>query len=423
MMHKTSKNQVWGVSVTTALLLMWGGCIFSPTEATEPIPTTINVSSTLLYLGIGESVSIEAVVLDENRLPIEDAPLNWSSSEPEIVSVNNQGVLTVHSFGRADITVKSGASEATVVVIVSKDRAALVAIYNALGGPAWENSANWASSFPISAWHGVTVSPDDRVTELNLWGNGLSGVLPAALGDLDELRILDLGGNSITGNIPGAVGQLRNLEEFRIAHANLSGEIPASLGNFPKLRILALGMNDLSGSIPSSLGNLVNLEGLWLYENALSGEIPGSVGRLENLVDLSLSSNRITGSIPSELGNMSSLRFISLQNNGLSGQIPPELGNLAVLEELRLSNNQLSGSIPPELGGLGNLDLLYLNHNIRLTGALPFELTQLTMLRSLDLIGTGLCAPTHPDFRAWLEMVRGLRFSNTLGGVVFCSGN
>lgn len=120
---------------------------------------------------------------------------------------------------------------------------------------------------------------------------------------------------------------------------------------------------------------------------------------------------------------MSSLRFISLQNNGLSGQIPPELGNLAVLEELRLSNNQLSGSIPPELGGLGNLDLLYLNHNIRLTGALPFELTQLTMLRSLDLIGTGLCAPTHPDFRAWLEMVRGLRFSNTLGGVVFCSGN
>lgn len=422
-MHKTSKNQVWGVSVTTALLLMWGGCIFSPTEATEPIPTTINVSSTLLYLGIGESVSIEAVVLDENRLPIEDAPLNWSSSEPEIVSVNNQGVLTVHSFGRTDITVKSGASEATVVVIVSKDRAALVAIYNALGGPDWENSANWASSFPISAWHGVTVSPDDRVTELNLWGNGLSGVLPAALGDLDELRILDLGGNSITGNIPGAVGQLRNLEEFRIAHANLSGEIPASLGNFPKLRILALGMNDLSGSIPSSLGNLVNLEGLWLYENALSGEIPGSIGRLETLVTLSLDSNRLTGSIPSEMGNLSRLRFMSLQNNALSGQIPPELGNLAVLEWLRLSNNLLSGSIPPELAKLGNLRLLELYSNIQLTGSLPLELTQLTMLRSLDLRGTGLCAPTDPDFRAWLEMVRGLRFSNTLGGVVFCSGN
>lgn len=406
----------------SALLLMWAGCIFSPTNPTEPIPTTITVSSTLLYLGIGESVTIKAVVLDEERLPIEDAPLNWSSSDTEVVSVSNQGVLTARSFGRANITVKSGASEASIVVIVSKDREVLVAIYNALGGRVWGNSTNWLTTFPIRSWHGVTVSPDDRVTGLDLWGNGLSGELPEALGDLDELRRLELGGNSITGSIPGSVGQLSKLEELRIAHANLSGEIPTSLGNLSNLQILHLGRNRLSGPIPSSLGNLVNLEGLWLYENSLSGEIPGSMGQLANLVEMSLLSNSLTGSIPSELGNLTSLRFMYLQHNGLNGMIPTDLGDLEILEELRLSNNRLSGSIPPELGRLSYLQVLWLNDNIHLTGVLPFELTQLTRLKSLDLRRTGLCAPTHPDFRVWLETVR-RGFGNTLQGVGFCPGS
>lgn len=409
------------VSVSATLLLLWTSCIFSPTESIEPIPTSITVSSALLYLGIGESVTITAEVLDEERVPIENAPLDWSSSDPEIVHVNNQGVITALSFGRANITVKSGTREAVTVVIISKDRAVLVAVYNALRGRVWTKKTNWLSSLPLGAWHGVTVNPDGRVTGLDLQSNGLSGELPAELGDLDELEFLILGQNPIRGQIPGSVGQLHKLEVLWIGQAELSGEIPSSLGNLSNLQALRLNRNRLSGPIPSSLGNLVNLEELRLHENTLSGEIPGSLGQLVNLVDLTLRYNRLTGSIPPELGNLASLREMSLSSNQLDGSIPPELGNLAVLENLRLRINRLSGSIPPELGGMNNLRNLILNDNRELMGPMPLELTQLNRLRFLDVRGTGLCAPSHRDFRVWLETVR-RGFGNSIQGVVFCPG-
>lgn len=419
-MEDNFNNRVRRVSVPATLLLLWTSCIFSPTESNEPIPTTITVSSTLLSLGIGESVTISAEVLDEERVPIENAPLDWSSSDPEIVHVNNQGVITALSFGRANITVKSGTREAITVVIVSKDRAVLVAVHNALRGRVWTNRTNWLSSLPLGAWHGVTVNPDGRVTGLDLRSNGLSGELPEELGDLDELKSLILGQNPIRGQIPVSVGQLRNLEVLWIGQAELSGEIPTSLGNLSNLQALRLDRNRLSGPIPSSLGNLINLEVLRLHVNTLSGEIPESLGQLVNLVDLTLRYNRLTGSIPPELGNLSSLREMFLSGNQLDGSIPPELGNLVVIENLRLWNNRLSGSIPPELGGMSNLRRLILHDNRELMGPLPLELTQLTRLRFLDVRGTGLCAPSHRDFRVWLETVR-RGFDNTLQGIVFCS--
>ena len=56
------------------------------------------------------------------------------------------------------------------------DREALVALYNATGGPNWVDNDNWLSDVPISGWYGVTT--DDitgRVTELDLSYNQLSG--------------------------------------------------------------------------------------------------------------------------------------------------------------------------------------------------------------------------------------------------------
>ena len=39
------------------------------------------------------------------------------------------------------------------------ERAALVALYNATGGPNWTNNANWVSGQPVGRWHGVTHRP------------------------------------------------------------------------------------------------------------------------------------------------------------------------------------------------------------------------------------------------------------------------
>ena len=72
------------------------------------------------------------------------------------------------------------------------DREALVALYNATGGPNWERNDNWLSSEPVGEWRGVYVYPEGRVAELYLRSNQLSGEIPPELGNLANLRVLQL---------------------------------------------------------------------------------------------------------------------------------------------------------------------------------------------------------------------------------------
>ena len=82
------------------------------------------------------------------------------------------------------------------------DRAALVALYNATGGAVWTDNTNWLSDAPLGEWFGVDANEHGRVTGLGLGGrdeaieenvgNGLTGSLPKALGDLAHLRWLTI---------------------------------------------------------------------------------------------------------------------------------------------------------------------------------------------------------------------------------------
>ena len=82
------------------------------------------------------------------------------------------------------------------------DRAALVALYNATGGPNWNDNNNWLSDVPISEWHGVTTDDNGRVIELNLWSNQLSGEIPPELGNLANLQQLLIHENRLSGCVP-----------------------------------------------------------------------------------------------------------------------------------------------------------------------------------------------------------------------------
>ena len=146
------------------------------------------------------------------------------------------------------------------------DRAALVALYEAMNGANWTNNTHWLSDRPLDEWHGVRTDDDGRVTSLDLRRNNLIGTIPSELGDLTNLREL------------------------------------------------ALGFNQLSGSLPTELGNLTNLRFLDLRSNQLSGSMPTELGNLTNLQDLALRSNQLSGSLPTELGNLTNLRFLDLRN-------------------------------------------------------------------------------------------------------------
>ena len=71
---------------------------------------------------------------------------------------------------------------------VATDRDVLVALYDATDGANWRNSTNWKSTEALSEWFGVSTDADGRVTELSLYNNGLSGEIPAELGDLANLE-------------------------------------------------------------------------------------------------------------------------------------------------------------------------------------------------------------------------------------------
>ena len=270
-----------------------------------------------------------------------------------------------------------------------EERDALVALYNATGGPNWTKNANWVSGLPVSRWQGVTTDPSGRVVGLSLPDNGLAGKIPSELGSLANLTWLILRGNELSGEIPEELGSLTKLQEFNLTRNQLTGMIPSELENLTSLSILALGRNQLTGVIPSRLGDLTNLTGLGLWGNELSGEIPEELGSLTKLEILSLSSNKLTGMIPSELENLTSLSILALEGNQLTGEIPAQLGSLTKLEILSLNSNRLTGMIPSELENLTSLSILALVGN-QLTGEIPAQLGDLANLTELSLWGNEL---------------------------------
>ena len=193
------------------------------------------------------------------------------------------------------------AADAAAQRNAASDHAALEALYDATGGPGWTDSTNWKTPAPLGEWFGVTTAAG-RVTRLELPGNGLTGPIPDALGNLVNLGVLNLGDNALTGPIPSELGRLVNLEWLGLWDNELTGPIPARLGNLTGLRELHLGDNALTGPIPSELGRLVNLEELGLWDNELTGPVPAWLGNLTGLRSLDLGGNALTGPIPTRIG-------------------------------------------------------------------------------------------------------------------------
>ncbi len=297
------------------------------------------------------------------------------------------------------------------------DRAALDALYAATDGANWLNNTGWSNELPgtLCQRYGVSCI-SGRVSALNLQivvggiarGNGLVGPLPAALGQLSELRTLNLphnelqgplpdifatlpqlrslnlSGNRLTGTLPDSLGTLLLMQHLQLAGNQLTGSIPASLGNLTAMLTLNLSFNQLSGSIPATLGSASALTTLLLQTNQLSGALPPELGNLGNLVTFNASVNLLSGSIPSSFGNLDKLTSLSLTSNHLSGSIPAELADMAELVNLNLALNDLSGPLPAAFGSAPKLSGLRVPYN-QLTGPIPAELGNSPTLRALQL--------------------------------------
>ena len=397
------------------------GLFLSINKLTGPIPVSL-----------GDLSNLERLSLSNNLLtgPI---PSQLDSLALELIYLSGNQLTGCIPAGLRDVP-SNDFDQLGLPFCAALGREALVALYNATDGANWTNNTNWLSGGPIGEWYGVSVDSNGRVTNLDLNGLGLDGILPGELSDLTELKELylqdnDLSGpippelghlsdlthlhlqnNDLSGGIPGDLGSLTVLRELRldsndlsgqlppelskltkatrlwVADNDLSGPIPAELGDMANLDWLNLGRNNFSGQIPAELGNLSRLRRLYIYENDLSGPIPGALGSLSRLTHIVAQSNDLSGEIPAELGSLTNLVWLGLYDNDLSGEIPAELGGLAKLQRLYLTNNELYGEVPEELGDLAALTNLWLNHNY-LSGQIPESLDNLEKLSRLRLAG------------------------------------
>eukprot|EP00937_MAST-01D_sp_MAST-1D-sp2_P003592 g3592.t1 len=255
---------------------------------------------------------------------------------------------------------------ATVVAVPSLDRAewaVLQELFVATGGKdgAWSNSTGWdEGSFSRAAdpcdgrsWFGIYAWR--RYGGYRLDVDACSAPGPGA--GSRRLQVLSLtphaagvwNGNGLTGSLPSALGQLSALQILLVSsNTKLGGSVPSSVGQLSALRLLMLPSNALVGNIPS-LQRLTMLESVGLFRNQLQGSIP-ALSQLTALRQLALFANQLGGTIPA-MGGLTALHKLFLFNNELTGTIPP-LASLSGLRQLLLHRNRLSGAVPPLPAGM-----------------------------------------------------------------------
>lgn len=272
----------------------------------------------------------------------------------------------------SEVTARAGQQPGAVLeprdtAVRERERAAMIAFYEAQGGHDWLQRDFWGSAQPVGTWHGVETDAEGYVVHVTIYDNNLSGALSPAICRLERLHTLHLSFNKLTGSLPDELGGCRALKNLWVKGNKITGRLPDPVALLPALEYLDVHANEMSGPLPATW-HTPNLQIMRAEDNRISGALPAALLQQPRLEQLFLHNNDLAGPIPRELSQ--NLVSLILANNALSGPIPAELGALPRITDLRLNRNRLTGPIPPGLAGLRSLQVLRLDNN-RLSGPVP----------------------------------------------------
>ncbi|EFH68011.1 leucine-rich repeat family protein [Arabidopsis lyrata subsp. lyrata] len=238
-----------------------------------------------------------------------------------------------------------------------------------------------------------------RVTNIQLRGFNLRGIIPPEFGNLTRLTEIDLMLNFLSGTIPTTLSQIP-LEILAVTGNRLSGPFPPQLGEITTLTDVVMETNLFTGQLPSNLGNLRSLKRLLISSNNITGRIPESLSNLKNLTDFRIDGNSLTGKIPDFIGNWTRLVRLDLQGTSMEGPIPASISNLKNLTQLRVTDLRGPTSPFPDLQNMTNMERLVLR-NCLIREPIPEYIgTSMSMLKLLDLSSNMLNGTIPDTFRS-----------------------
>ncbi|PKU87108.1 Receptor-like protein kinase HSL1 [Dendrobium catenatum] len=217
------------------------------------------------------------------------------------------------------------------------------------------------------------------LVEIDLSKNNLTGSIPEAFGELQNLSALLLCYNNLSGEIPASIGRLPNLYDIKLFNNRLEGVLPPEMGKYSKLRNFEVDDNMFTGELPEHLCDGKVLTCLIVFNNQLTGTLPESLSSCYTLLNVQIQNNQFTGEFPAGIWSAVNLSFMISNQNNLTGTLPDKFPwNLTRLE---IQNNQFFGRIPSSAGGL----LVFLGDGNKFSGELPKSFFDMSLLQELSL--------------------------------------
>uniref|UniRef100_I1PIE9 non-specific serine/threonine protein kinase n=1 Tax=Oryza glaberrima TaxID=4538 RepID=I1PIE9_ORYGL len=222
----------------------------------------------------------------------------------------------------------------------------------------------------------------NKLKELHLANNNLTGNLPKLVGRLTSLVTLDLFNNNITGQVPSEIGMLTNLTNLYLHYNCLDGVITEEhFANLTSLKSIYLCYNYLEIVVDPEWLPPFRLEKAYFASTSMGPSFPSWLQSQVDILELAMSDAGINDTFPDWFSTtFSKATFLEMSQNQIAGGLPTNMENMS-LEKLYLDCNHIADRIPrmPR-----NLMLLDISYNL-ISGDVPQSICELQKLNGLDL--------------------------------------